>query len=386
MDALAALLAEQERIELLSASDLHARISLLEDLHARILLLEEATRACRTELLRRPTHCQEPPSPQPAATTTSCMLLQLSHDEMGMVAHELCDPLWPLLAVNLSSTAKGLREPMQAALAELKKHHQEAGAFVALMKQGRGTGTWEEWEEQPAPRLSIEELSRVTEVNTNQGEFTLAQWKGLGTLIGCGSLPMLTDIGIDGSGCGDEGLPLLAAGLSRGGLPSLTSLSLAAAGTYYGDGLIGDQAAGALAAALTKQPMPALRVLELWGNQIGDTGLLALVPVLRQMPKLEVLIMYNNPFSDHGFAALIAQPMTGVLESLKILDIGGSVDLSDTSCVALTSALRSGGLPALDQVSLHGSESEPFSRAHEEIFAARDGLGPTDDFAHLLVQ
>ena len=85
----------EKSLKLLPASDLHSRITLLED----------AARACRAELRRRPSHCQEA-QPQPAVSSSSCMLLQLGHDEMGVVAHELCDPLRPLLAINLSSTAK----------------------------------------------------------------------------------------------------------------------------------------------------------------------------------------------------------------------------------------------------------------------------------------
>ena len=115
------LLAEKA-LRLLPASDLRSRITLLED----------AARACRAELRRRPSHCQEAPQPKPVASSSSCMLLQLGHDEMGVVAHELCDPVRPLLAVNLGSTAKGLRVPMQAALAQLRQQHQEVKAFVAL--------------------------------------------------------------------------------------------------------------------------------------------------------------------------------------------------------------------------------------------------------------
>ena len=85
----------EKSLKLLPASDLHSRITLLED----------AARACRAELRRRPSHCQEA-QPQPAVSSSSCMLLQLGHDEMGVVAHELCDPLRPLLAINLRSTAK----------------------------------------------------------------------------------------------------------------------------------------------------------------------------------------------------------------------------------------------------------------------------------------
>ena len=102
-----------------------------------ITLLEDYIRACRAELQRRPSHCQEAPQPQPVSSSSSCMLLQLGHDEIGVVAHELCDPVRPLLAVNLSSTAKGLRVAMQAALAQLRQQRQEVNAFVALM--GRAT-------------------------------------------------------------------------------------------------------------------------------------------------------------------------------------------------------------------------------------------------------
>ena len=59
-----------------------------------------------------------------------CLLLELSHDLVGIVTHELCDPLRPLLAVHLSSTAKGLWLPMQEQLAELRQRHAEAAALA----------------------------------------------------------------------------------------------------------------------------------------------------------------------------------------------------------------------------------------------------------------
>ena len=175
MDAIAALLAEQP-VQLLSASDLHSRITLLKE------LLEEDTRACRAELLRRPSNCQEAPSLQPAAASSLCMLLQLSHDELEMVARELCDPLRPLPAVNLSSTAKGLRAPMQAALAQLREQRQEVEVFVAL------TG-----------RKYIAQLrdAYCLELGSGHGRLlTLAHWRALGTLIRCCSLPRLKVIHI----------------------------------------------------------------------------------------------------------------------------------------------------------------------------------------------
>ena len=38
-----------------------------------------------------------------AAAEATCLLLDLSHDEVSIVTHELCDPLQPLLAVHLST-------------------------------------------------------------------------------------------------------------------------------------------------------------------------------------------------------------------------------------------------------------------------------------------
>ena len=65
-----------------------------------------------------------------AAAEVTCLLLDLSHDEQSIVTHELCDPLRPLLAVHLSSTAKGLWVPMQEQLAELRQRHAEAAAMA----------------------------------------------------------------------------------------------------------------------------------------------------------------------------------------------------------------------------------------------------------------
>ena len=328
-------------------------------LHSRITLLEDAARACRAELRRRPSHCQEAAQPQPAASSSLCMLLQLGHDEVGVVAHELCDPLLPLLAVNLGSTAKGLRVPMQAALAQLRQQRQEIEAFAAL-----------------TDRNNIAQLRDATSLELGSGydrPLTLAHWRALGTLIGCGVLPMLQMLNVDGDDCG-EGVHMLAAGLHHGGLPSLRRLALASS-------QIGDQAAAALASALTQRALPSIRVLQLFGNQIGDVGLVALAPALRQLPTLTGLRMSRNRIGDRGLAALTAQPMTGVLESLELLDLSNN-HVTDAGCATLASVLRSEGcafgceaLPNLREVDLR---EDPFfgdfSQAHLELFESREGL------------
>ena len=336
---LAALLAQSLRLH--SASDLHSRIT----------LLEEATRACHAELQRRPTHCREAPPPQLAPASSSCMLLQLSRDEMGVVEHELCDPLRPLLAVNLSSTAKGMRVPMQAALAKLRQHFPEVEAFAANMG------------------ISIWQLQNVTGLKLGSEHGTplnLTDWTTLSTLVSCGSLSELVELEIEGDGHHDqrdvlecEGVSLFAAGLRRGGLPSLHLLDLSAT-------QIGDQAASALASALTKRALPVIRSLHLDMNQIGDDGLLALAPALRQLPTLEEFHMFAcYEIRDPGLAALIAQPMEGVLESLQILNFS-ECNITDAGCAIFASALRSGALPALTAVDLREDHSD-YSPAHAEI-------------------
>ena len=60
------------------------------------------------------------------APCSRCHLLALSHDELGVVVDGLCDPLQPVVAVALSSTCKGLRTPLLAALKMLKQRHSRA--------------------------------------------------------------------------------------------------------------------------------------------------------------------------------------------------------------------------------------------------------------------
>ena len=151
MDPLAALLNEKSP-RLLSASDLHSRVTLLED----------AVKGYRNELQRRPSNCHDPPRPQPAAASSpSCTLLQLSHDLIRVVAHELCDPLQPHIVVNLSSTAKSLRVPMQAALAQLKRQHQEAEEFAGLV-------LYDAWDTSSSSS-NIVQLQNATEISLPEG-------------------------------------------------------------------------------------------------------------------------------------------------------------------------------------------------------------------------
>ena len=247
-------------------------------------------------------HQRAAPAASAAAAAATCLLLDLSHDEVSIVTHELCDPLRPLLAVHLSSTAKGLREAMEEQLAELKQQTQQAAALAALC--GR----------------SCAQLRDAAELNLGaflNRPLTLAHWRTLGTLARCGSLPRLDMLAINGSDDGDEGVALLADGLRRGRLPSLRCLTLT-------DAQIGPQGATALAPALTKRALPSLEILNLGDNLLGGAGLTALAPALRQLPKLETLFLEGNQITDQGVASLllVAPPTAGVLPSLRSLYLG----------------------------------------------------------------
>ena len=274
----------------------------------------------------------------------SCRLLALSDDEVSVVAHELCDPLRPLLAVNLSSTAKGLRAAMQPSLAELRLQRQAAEAFAVHIG----------W--------SIAWLRYTTGLSLGQVfsmPITLAHWRTLGHLIGCRSLPRLEGLHILGADNGDEGVALLTAGLRRGGLPSLRALELM-------NTQIGEQGAAALATALTNRTLPALMRLNLGGNQIGDAGMAALAPALRQLPRLKLLALNGNQIGDRCLASLLAEPMQGVLPSLCELYLDDNL-ITDSGLTALASALRNELLPALETLSVQGNSAS--QEAHDSVKA-----------------
>ena len=96
-------------LRLLSASDLQRRITQLED----------TTRACRAELQRRPSHCQEPPPIQPATAASSCMLIraEFPSELLVQLAETLGNPL--ALLVSKAHLSKAFCKAARAAQATL---------------------------------------------------------------------------------------------------------------------------------------------------------------------------------------------------------------------------------------------------------------------------
>ena len=136
-------------------------------------------------------------------------------------------------------------------------------------------------------------------------------------------------------------------GLVAGALPAVYWLQLVH--TH-----VGDASALSLAAALDRGVMPRLWRLELTNAAIGDAGLVALAPALWRRPALKILDLSCNPLGDEDLAALLAPPPpagalpppTGVLAKLKRLDLDRT-RVTAAGCAALAAALDGGALPAL---------------------------------------
>lgn len=328
----------------------------LEDLIARMTLTQPPSPSVEAVSRRR--------APTAAAAGMSIGFLELSHDVLAIVTQELCDPLQPLLAVHLSSTAKGLRVPMAAQLAELKRQFFGVQALASLWGASlalRHAATGQRMSvASPAHRAvmalrsSCAGLRDATELvfefpQWSKQRFALASWRTLGTLVRCGSLRGLRELSVKGSeDGGDEGVALVAAALRGGSLPFLALLTLDDAG-------IGPHGASALAAALTKLAVPSLMGLDLSNNQVGDEGLAALAPALRQLPQFRALRLYSNALTDEGLAAVFAPPTEGAVASLEDLDLLANDQITDAGRAALASALRSGALPMLKTLHLLGA-------------------------------
>ena len=248
------------------------------------------------------------------------------------LAKQLCDPLRADL-VHLSRTAKGLRLAMQTPVAELRMWREAAKAMVVVW------GKSLQWLRESTV-LALGEVGNIGRRPTTARPVTLAHWRALGMLIGCGALPRLRGLQICRNENGDEGVNSLAAGIRRGP-PSIEFLLLIHT-------QLAPQGASALATVLTKQALPSLQHLDLGGNlQLGDAGLAALASGLRQLPALKTLGLQRTNITDQGVASLLAEPLTGgVLNSLQKMYLRAN-QIADDGCATIASAVRSGALPAL---------------------------------------
>ena len=258
-------------------------------------------------------------------------LVALSGDEQRIIFSQLCNVLYPGVAVAFGCTSNELRALTQAPRQQLRADHEAAAALCGKLGM-----------------QSCKELREVKTVECFRKGLSAADLTTLGTL---GSvLPVLEELSLHEETTGPDGVQRLAERLDAGALPAVTFLR------FYRM-RVSDAGASALAAALGRGALPRLEVLVLTAAGIGDAGLVALAPALRRRPALEHLCLVGNPFGDEGLAALLAPPPpagtpplpTGGLKKLELLDLGYT-QVSDAGCAALATALDSGALPALDDL------------------------------------
>jgi len=323
MDPLAALLSERPPQQL-SATELRSRIALLED----------AARAYRAELDSR-----------------TAWLDALPDEIQQIIFGQLCNALDPRAAVAYSSTSKGLRELMQrvgeGASKSLLQQLKEENAAAAALCLKVGVRSCK----------ALREAKKLKCINERLSATDLAT---LGKLTPV--LPALELLRLDewSASAGRDGGQLLE-GLGVGALPAVTIFVLDNVG-------VGDTGASVLAAALDRGALPRLKHLALRNAAIGDTGLVALAPALRRRLALELLSLGGNPFGDEGLAALVAPPADApppqaeALARLWELHLI-STQITDDGCAHLASWLRSGALPALELLELHGIPASDVARA-----------------------
>jgi len=255
------------------------------------------------------------------AAASRCLLLALSHDELGVIFDGLADPLQPGVAVALSSTCLGLRTPLRAALEVLKERHTRAVALCRKLDKScaelRGAGKL-----RGSSRLVAGDAATLAMILQTNG------------------LPRLQELNLSCNRFGDAGVQALCEGLGRGAAPSLRLLSL----NYNKFGPTG---AEALAAALGRGAMPKLERLFLQGNPIGNQGVAALAAPLRKLPALETLFLWDCcEIGDEGVASLVDNLGKDDFKALKELSLCNN-KITDAGVAKLLAALNAGGLPKL---------------------------------------
>ena len=280
-------------------------------------------------------------------------LSTLNGDAQGIIFNHLCNVLDPGAAVAFSSVSSELRKLTQAEQ-QLKADHEAAAAL------GRKVG------KQSCKELREAKLVAWALKGLSADDLALLGRLGL-------ALPALETLALLEPTAGPDGVQRLAVGLGAGALPAVNLFAVS--GMH-----VGDAGASELAAALGRGALPRLKRLCLPCAAIGDAGLAALAPALRRRPALELLNLANNPLGDEGLAALVAPPppagappptTTGGLAKLKWLDLRYT-QITDAGCATLAAALHNGALPALEELFLDAIPASAAAKA--AVYAARANL------------
>ena len=280
-----------------------------------------------------------------------CLLLALSHDALGVIVDGLADPLQPVVAVAFSSTCKGLRTPLRAALEVLQQRHLRAAALCSKI------------------RKSCAMVCDATELLLGVWGLNADDMATLGMILQTNGLPRLQRLGLGNNRFGDEGMQALCGSLGPGALPSLHSLGLKT--TFASMIKLGPAGAEALAAALGRGAMPQLQKLDLNFNHIGSQGAGALALPLCKLPALKSLHFEGAEIGDEGVASLVANLLKDDFKKLEFLALHRN-RITDSGMAVLVSAIDKGMMPSVQQVILY--ENDASGEARDSVRDALYGL------------
>ena len=262
-----------------------------------------------------------------------CLLLALSHDELGVIFDGLADPFQPVMAVALSSTCEGLRTPLHAALQVLQQRRGKGKALCQKVNRVKSL-------RKALSDTIFADLPRTEHLNWYSTDLTAEDMATLAMLMHW--MPKLESLSLTKNGFSDAGAKSLFGGMCRDAAPSLTILSL------YNN-KVGFRGAEALASALCKGALPKLEQLFMGRNPIGVEGTGALTVPLRKRPALKLMDLTRCGLGDEGTAALVANLGKDDFKGLTHLDLEHNA-LTDVGCKRLVDTLRTGALPALVSV------------------------------------
>ena len=321
----------------------------LRDAERTFLKLLELTRrgVLPAKLLPAVSNLQTALSEDPCS---QCHLLALSHDELDVIFDGLSDPLQPELAVVFSSTCKGLRTPLRAALEELEGQHSDVKELCRHVPDvyDKETGNSEPMDcamLRDEMQLKWNDELQLKWNNLNV-DAPVEAMSTLGMILRANGLPKLRALHLAENHLGDAGAQPLFEGLGPGSLPSLLVLSI-----YENN--IGPAGGEALAAALGSGAMPTLVRLDLHGNPIGKQGVAALAAPLRKLHSLTDMFLSGCKICDEGVASLVDNLGKDDFKALVGLDLEDNL-VTDKGCATLVDAIKAGSFPSVKTVHLHG--------------------------------
>ena len=230
----------------------------------------------------RSSHDTTPPfatPPQQGIITPQCVLLDLDHDALDLLAQRLSSPLQPKSCIHLLATCKMLHTSLHGRKLDLQRAHDSAWTLCDEMG------------------MSCKELATTTMLAWTRKRVRNADIRVLSSILMSGSMAPLRSIRFDDGNVRDEGAVVLAGLIKGGALRNLRVLGL-------GNNQIADRGGTALARSIGS--LRKVEQLQLRDNLIGDAGAASFEVAARndELSQLTSLSLMSNRISPQGGKAL----------------------------------------------------------------------------------